>query len=369
MTELFHLRASAVPTALKCPGSLRATVPVDEAHEAATLGTVAHSLLEALPLTGEIPWDAIPEAAKRYQLPEHELRLLCSRGARLWREVADIFEGAKVEVPFDATIETLHLTGHADLLVVGEHVGRVGDWKTGRKDSDYSGQLKTYAALTMLDFPQLEEVTSTILWVRDCEIENYTMSRDDVGTWLEQLLASVVDWDGIFHTGSHCQYCPRSHECQAANALARRDVAAMSDAEIVQGAETSLATMTADEIVELNRQAKTVEAYAKRVRAAVKAHVLASGDVVGTDSRLTIGTTNRRSVDPAKARPVLEDAGFQQADFDECSKLSLTKVEAIVATAAGRGKGAKAKRRLAAQLEEADAIRTKATQTLDVKRA
>jgi hypothetical protein len=292
--------------------------------------------------------------------------MLCAQCRKLWEQVRESFPEPMTEVAISASIEDLvWLTGHADLISVGGTTGRVGDWKTGRKDSDYSEQLQAYAALLLFDNPELAECTATILWVRDGEIENYTMMREQMRAWMERLLDEIVGWDGTYHPGPHCQYCPRSHECQAANALARRDVAALTDADI--GAE--LATMAPEQIVDLHQKAKTVSAIASRVAEAIKAHVQQHGDVQGDGHRLTIETTRRRGLEPLKAWPVLEAAGFTDADFAVCVKLGISKVESRAAKKAGKGKGAGAVRELQAALKKADAIETKETQTLALKRA
>jgi hypothetical protein len=49
-----------------------------------------------------------------------------------------------------------------------------------------------------------------VLWLRDQSIENYTMSRADARSWLAELLATVVDWNGVYRPGPHCAHCPRS---------------------------------------------------------------------------------------------------------------------------------------------------------------
>lgn len=360
------LRASRAPLVFRCPGALRpATVPVDEVHEAATLGTAAHTLLADLAQTGEVDYSAVPVVAQRYGVDPDELRMLAAMGRKLWTEVAESFPAALTEVPLSAEIAGLLLTGHADLISIAQTTGRVGDWKTGRKDSDYQEQLCAYAALILLDNPELTECTATILWVREHEIENYTMTRAGMREWVGRLEAEIVHWDGTYHPGSHCQYCPRSHECGAANALARRDVAAMTDEEIGR----DLATLPPEQIVELHGKAKSVAAIAKRVTDAIKAHVQQHGDVQANGSRLTIETRGKRQLRPAEAWPVLTAAGFNDADFAASMTLSVTKVEKRVAQQAGRGKGAAAVRALGDELKAAGAISTKETHSLALKRA
>src|SRR5690606_40152435 len=57
------------------------------------------------------------------------------------------------------------------------------------------------------------------------------------------------------------------------------------------------------------------------------------------DGRLTLVHETRRELDTLAAWPVLEASGFDDDDFAECVKLSLSKVEKRVAQKSGRGKG------------------------------
>jgi hypothetical protein len=371
MSDLIRLRASSAPMAFRCPGSVRRDgLLVDEPNDAATAGTAAHEALRDLAELGAVKWDALPELAERFNVPLEELRILCAQGTKLWEEVKESFPEALTEVYLEAEVAPGRwLSGHLDLLSQQDRVARFGDWKTGRKDADHRHQVMAYAALLFLDNPQLEEVTGTLLWVRDAEIENYTITRAQFQQWMRELDAEVFRWDGVYHPGSQCLYCPRSATCEAANALARRDVAALRDTDIVSRAETALSEMSADEVVDIFEKASTVEKYAQRVREAIKAHVVKCGDVEANGKRLTLQTEERRSVDPELAWPVLEAAGFEDGDFAAAMTLSASKCEKVVAKKAGRGKGAAAVRKLKADLEAAGAIEIKETKKLVSRRA
>jgi len=149
----------------------------------------------------------------------------------------------------------------------------------------------------------------------------------------------------------------------------RRDIAAMTDRELVSRAECDLAAMTPERIIELEQKASLVTAYAGRVRDAIRKHVVDHGDVVANGIRLTIAIEERRQLDPLKAFPVLESAGFGDAEFSECVEIRPSKVDSIVAKRAPRGKGAAKVRELKAQLEEAGATSVKQIQKLTTRRA
>ncbi len=360
------LRASATPAAFACPGSVRLPVlQIAERSEPADLGSAAHVALRSVAEGAGVPWDTLAALAAQWGVDPDELRMLAATGAKMWPHVADSFPNAITEVPLRAEVAPgVWLTGHADLLSSTATKVRLGDWKTGRKDADYSHQMKAYAALALLDDPILTEATSTVLWVRESEIENYTMTRPEALAWVEELRSTVIDWDGVFHPGSHCGYCKRSHECAAANALARRDVAAILD----ESASSALSAMEPDQIVALHQKASYVLKLAERVRDAIKAHVDATGDVLGVEGRLTIDIEKRRELAPLVAWPVLEAQGFEDEDFAACVDVKISRVEKRVAEKAGRGKGAAAVRAIDAALETAGAIGIREVRKLTIKR-
>ena len=358
-----------MPLAFRCAASMRPELRVDEAHDAANAGTAAHEALRPLAEGRGVNFDGVEAIAARYHADPDEVRMLCAMGVKLWRQIRGTFPGAITEADLELELDGATLTGHMDLTAITGDVARGADWKTGRLDSDHAEQMKAYGTLLLLNYPQLREVTITILWVRDEEIENYTMTRADAIAWVARVEAEVIRWDGTYRPGDHCKHCPRSHECAAANAMARRDVAAISDKSLVARVESELATMAPEELISLVRKARAVEKMAKRVVDAIKEHVLTHGDVAAPGfGRLTIQTDERRSVDPLKAWPVLEAAGFSDEDFAAVVTLGISKVERLAAKKAGRGSGAGAVRELQKQLTDVGAIETKAQGKLVQKR-
>lgn len=369
MSVALNLRASAMPLAFRCAASVRrSAIPIDETHEAGDVGTAVHAALRRLAERGSVDWDGLPELAAQYGANLDDVRALCAMATKLWPRVSASFGRSLTEVELEYTFAGFTLTGHMDLVSVSGDVARGGDWKSGRVDSDYSEQMKAYGTLILLNYPQLREVTVTIIWLRDGEIENYTLTRADAIAWAQRFEREVVQWDGVYKAGNHCKFCPRSHECEAANALVRRDVAAIADKSIVARAESELAVMAPDEIVSIYEKASLVEAYAKRVREAVKLHVLNHGDVVADGARLTIQREKRRQLNPLQAWPVLESVGFEDEDFASVMDLRVSRVEKRVREKAGKGNGAHAVRVLDAALRDAGAVEINEIEKLVQKR-
>jgi len=200
------------------------------------------------------------------------------------------------------------------------------------------------------------------------------MTRAGLFDWLARVEDEIVQWDGTYRPGAHCQYCPRSHECVAANALARRDMAVLLDQDLpgrLEDAETirELARSQPQQVVALLEIARRAEKQAGRVIAAIKSEVERDGPVVGDEKRLELQTTEKRHLNVLQAFPVLQqEAGFQDEDLAEVISISLSKAETLVAKRAGKGNGAKAVRELGDKLAKAGAIETSTSASLVVRR-
>jgi hypothetical protein len=370
---MITIRCSSLTLLARCAVAGEAPeVAVRDWGELAGVGTAAHEVLATLPGTDAVDWDRIPEVCARLGVSVDEVRPLVAAGVRLWNaELRQYHLGGESEVPLQYTTDAARVTGHADLWSKMESDGArtiyVDDWKSGRLDGDHRPQLMGYAALSLLCDPWATQAIAGVVWLRDGEIERYRMRREELPLWLDGI-DRIVRREGGFRTGDHCRYCPRAHECPGRLAMVRADAAtllALDPEEMTRG----LATMAPDRVLALYHQAGAVADVAKRVRDAMRLHVATSGDVVGESGRLTLATETRRSLDTAKAWPVLESVLTTDEAMAACVDVRLSRVEEAVAAAAGKGKGAAAKRELAAALEAAGAIKTTTIEKLVTRRA
>lgn len=375
MAEKIRIRCSKLPIAFKCPGSVRmpAAVPIDETNDPAYVGTAGHEGLTGLARAGQVDWDGVPALAKKHGVDEKELRVLLALGTQVWKRVRESFPNASAEVELTYDLGNVELSGHLDLLGTNGVTGYVGDWKLGRLDSSYAEQLRGYMALVLLKHPTLTDAKGYVLWVRDDEAESYAMDHAAKWEWLQRVENEIVQWDGTYRPGSHCQYCPRSHECPAANALARRDMLALMDKDLpghLEDAETirDLVRKDPDRAVQLLEIARAAEKRAARVAAALKSLVLTDGDVEGTEKRLTIQTSEVRGLEVLPTFGVLEELGFDNETLSQVVTLHISKIEEIVKERAGKGNGARALRELEAKLNEVGAIKTSTTKALVIRR-
>jgi hypothetical protein len=373
-----ELRCSELPLALTCPGAVRAAaIPLDVSGGEAELGKAAHEGLAIVAETGRVDWPDVERLAERYGVAEPDVRALLALGLRLWAEVGGLFPNATTEheLAWLDPSGAFRLTGHTDILSrPTERLVRVGDWKTGRKDADHSAQLRGYAFLALVTtgaFGGASRAEAFALWVRDTEYQPYAMAERGAREFREQVLDEVVNWDGRYRVGTHCQWCPRRHDCPAGLAAVRRDVVAVvADDELANRLTgDALAELGPDGVVALLDRADLAGAVAGRVRGAIKGYVMRTGDVTGRGKRLTLQREERRSVGLLEAFPILREHGLDDDDLAEVLEVSLAAAERVVARKAGRGKGAAAVRALDAALEAAGAVTVDITTKLVIRRA
>jgi hypothetical protein len=362
--RVIYYRCSSLPLLFKCAAAgQRPDVVVHDTCEAAEVGTDVHKHIQQIVETGHTG-----------PIQHSETRALVSVGRRLWFQYQPAL-GASLRELFPAPVcerelsvevsRGIVVTGHTDVQSGMVGTCRVLDWKTGRVDSDYSQQLLGYAALAMLENYAIERVETHIVWLREQDIEHYTMTRDELPAWVRRI-ERIANWRGSYESGSHCAHCPRAHECPGWNALVRRDASALLD-EDVESLESRLALMEPDRMIELVRRARMVAKVAERIVSAARAHVARVGEVAGSESRLTISTTRLRVLDAFSAWPVLQEH-LDDRELATCCKVSLSQVEELVAKKAPPRQGAAAKRELRQQLEEADAVHYGSTNILTEKR-
>lgn len=361
---MLTIRVSSLPLLFRCAAAAQAPdLRIAEGSEPADLGSAAHEALRPVAEGLGVAWDAIPEIAGRWGVDDGDVRALAAMGAKLWPLIRDTFPDATTEHEVAADVTpTLRIVGHLDFASRVLTFARAGDWKTGRVDSDYREQMRGYAALLLLEDPKLTEATVTIVWLRDGDIENYTLAREGLAAWIADV-TKIAESTGSYSPGAHCDRCPRAHECPARTALARRDVAAFAGSD-----EAALTTMTASQIVDLYRHAKRVFLLAERAKDAIRAHVEATGDVAVDGARLTLVDEERRGLSTLAAWPVLEGEGLTDEETAEVVDIRLSKLEALVASKAGRGKGAAAVRDLGKKLAAVDAVRVRTVRKLTERR-
>jgi hypothetical protein len=350
------IRCSSLPLAFTCPGSLRGDMSIDSTSEPADDGTAVHAGL-ALVVRG-----MAPDAAHELMLAEHpacnrgEVTPLFWAGVKMWGEIGKWMPGAYSECHY----ENDGLSGHLDAESTQETEGAVCDWKSGRKDHDYRQQGFGYAFLKLRKQPALKQVTVHFAWLRTQELESYTVTRERAELWYQELQDRVVNWDGKYHEGPHCAFCPRRTSCPAVTAMVRSDVAMFSD-----GKTFELSTCTGPELCGFFRKVKMLQRMLEAAERNARSEIGHRGDVLDGEGGVIhyVPAEGPREVDTLRAWPSLVKR-LTDEELAPCLKVRLGEMEAAVKAKAGKGKGAAAIRELNEELKAAGAVSRETTQRL-----
>ena len=352
------LRCSSLPMYLACAHSQDEEPLQIEAYNAASdLGTAVHdamrSIVKGLPVDVQV-------LALRHGVDAKDLGPLVAFGYKAWNggedqePLRDAYPLPETEVTVEVQLERLRLTGHIDLLSVIGVQGRLLDWKSGRKESsDYYAQLLGYAVCLLLG-RGLAEVVATVVWLRSQTVETYRFTRDEAYAFVDRLVTHRRN--GRYRHGEHCGYCPRSHDCEALVAIARRDAAIFSEADV----EQLVREAAPEALVDGRRRLKVIEAFSKSYEDALRRRIRAEGPLDAGDGKMLalVEENGKREIHAAKAwpvvQPLLEDMSEEQ--LNGVLTISAASLDEVVAKRAGKGKGAAAKRALRAELEVAEAL-------------
>lgn len=339
---MITVRCSSLPLLFACGQSLGGDTRVDESGGAGALGTATHSALEPVVAGGSVDWAALPALASEHGVDTDELRGLVAAGVAAWRDAG--FAPSVPEVALSAPMGDVLLTGHLDWAAGAEG----GDWKTGRGDTDYSQQMRGYAALLLADDHSISVAKMSIIWLRDQQVEPYTLRRSDLPAWVESLNRAVTDT--TYRTGPHCTWCHRSATCEGARARQAEAVRAIQTT-----GEAAIDEMAPDAVIDLYNQASTVAALAKRVTEAIKTRAL-RGPIDGEKRRLVIVEEQRREIDTLLAWPVLQEHLSTEA-MARALDVRITRAEEAIRDAAPRGQAAQQIRDFKAALDSSGAVR------------
>lgn len=363
-------RASSMPLLFACRPSLDGDLRVGLRFEATDLGSATHQAMVGIVTGNELDLDTL---ARRWSVDRDELGVLVWFGRKAWEKLAPSFpedeehilvlekQSAVLYQPEDGA-DPFMLTGGVDLGCWGsDGVDRILDWKGGRLDHDYYHQMATYAVIRMLSDPHVREVRATVVWLRDQDVENFVFTRADIPLWIGRLRARLAE-KGEFKLGTHCDYCPRAHNCPAIQAAARQGVAMFSGENWVEADESQIAdrlrALDPAARAALYRKSQQLVKFAEVFRHAFRITLREDGGVLdcgdGTLLKL-VEEKGQRHVDVEKAWPVLVQTFGGTVPFAALD-IRLGAAEDLVKEAAPKRGGAAAIRKLKEDLATADAV-------------
>ena len=339
---MIKLRASALPSLYTCPSShAPCKHPVSADSEPAARGRSVHSILGAMVLTGDLA-----------EIEDSETGMLCAFGRQAWGEVKDQFPDPQVEAANDyvggGPDNPWHLTGHVDVFSLGV----VLDFKSGRKRSDYTPQMKGYALL-------FGARRAVIVWLRDREFEVVNVSDHDA---IEREITEKVSQIGkVFNPGEHCvgRSCPRINECEA-----YRDFSRIAIAPFLPVAQHEDYPADRMRVAQAYKQAKAVGQMLKRFDVLLKADIDKRGPLdLGGGQELFFNEKVTSPLDPAPALRILLGT-YTQDEVAKCLTIGKGNLKALVQSKAEKGCKGKDWMELMERLVAADAVIEKTTRVL-----
>jgi hypothetical protein len=318
------MRASRVPLAMQCPASV--TFDGDgTSSPAAALGTAIHRFCAGLASgrPDEISWweSRHPEHAK-------DIRILAGTAIKAWPEIRDWFPYLRIEKPIRRKLGGAIVTGTPDLL--SRHYNGddrtlvIGDWKTGWKNRDYSGQLLTYLWMAR-KATRYANYRTVVIWLRTGEVAVEAYTDEQVVAWGERLRDIVGNPE--FIPGDHCFMCPGMSTCAAYRQMLTWPGLIENDIEITP----EVVGMIYDRLSLIERRVDTV-------KSGIRAFVTANGAVALPRERvLRMKDEHREEIDVSlESLKILVDALGEHAG--DALRASKTGIYAASRSAATSGK-------------------------------
>lgn len=114
------------------------------------------------------------------------------------------------------------LRSKLDILVVKGPQAFVLDWKTGKRRMDMF-QMRLFAAQVFLHYPEVENVKTTLIWLKDNKTDTEKFKRENSSALWDDVLARIARIEGALSNNvwparpsGLCSYCPLFSTCKFA---------------------------------------------------------------------------------------------------------------------------------------------------------
>jgi hypothetical protein len=115
------------------------------------------------------------------------------------------------------------LRGKLDVLLIKGKHALVLDWKTGKRRPDMF-QLELFAGLVFRHYPEVEQVTTTLIWTKTHEVDTEVFPRSEYNNIFAKVLGKINRIHDAYenekwpaHPSGLCNYCPAKHDCAYAD--------------------------------------------------------------------------------------------------------------------------------------------------------
>ena len=192
---------------------------VDEGGEASKHGERIHAFLE-----DRLKGEALHPDIEQYDVLCKSVEQIAAKGELHIEKEMTLTENL---VPTTWWAADAWLRSKLDVLVVNGEKAVVMDWKTGKRKLDQF-QMQIFAAQVFKHFPDVQEVKTSLVWLKTMEMDTETYTRADANKiWGEIMRRIQRIHDSFEHDNwparpsGLCNWCPCKHDCEYAN-LTRR---------------------------------------------------------------------------------------------------------------------------------------------------
>jgi RecB family exonuclease len=114
------------------------------------------------------------------------------------------------------------LRSKLDILVINDTIANVMDWKTGKRNADQF-QMQLFAAQVFQNFPEIQTVRTSLVWLKTMEMDTETYYRSQVNElWadvmkrIQRIYKSLEHDNWPMKPSGLCRFCPARHDCVSA---------------------------------------------------------------------------------------------------------------------------------------------------------
>ena len=114
------------------------------------------------------------------------------------------------------------LRSKIDVLVRRGPRALMFDWKTGKRRPDFD-QLEMFAAQVFKHYPEVEEVKTTFVWLKEMTMDHETFTRDSLPEIMQKILTKIKRVEGSLEHDNWpakpsglCNWCPCKNFCEYA---------------------------------------------------------------------------------------------------------------------------------------------------------
>ena len=114
------------------------------------------------------------------------------------------------------------LRSKIDVLVRKGPKAVMFDWKTGKRRPDFD-QLEMFAAQVFKHYPEVQEVKTTFVWLKEMKMDHETFTRDSLPAIMQKILTKIKRVEGSLEHDNWpakpsglCKWCPCKNFCEYA---------------------------------------------------------------------------------------------------------------------------------------------------------